>query len=372
MSEFDVDAVVVGAGAVGLAAARRLAMGGLSVVVLEREKRIGQGVSSRNSEVVHAGLYYPTGSLRAKLCVAGRRMLYPFLDAHHVPYDKSGKLIVATDESEMPALEKIEKQAAANGVEGMSRLTREEARAMEPQVRAVAALLSAETGVFDSHGYMLALQGELERHGGSVALATPFEGASPLPGGGWLVRAGGAEPIEVSARLVVLAAGLGCQKAAASVEGFPPTEIPTLHYGKGNYFTIEAKAPFRMLVYPPPIPGALGTHYRRDLGGRAHFGPDLEWVDRENYELNPARAETFYAAVRKFWPALQDGALVPDYVGIRPKIHGPGEPQPDFRIDGPDVHGLAGVVALFGIESPGLTSSLAIAEEIAGKLGVPA
>lgn len=368
MSDFDVDAVVIGAGAVGLAAARKLALNGMSVIVLEREKRIGQGVSSRNSEVVHAGMYYPTGSLRAKLCVAGRRMLYPFLDAHNVGYEKCGKLIVATDESELPALEKIEKQAAVNGIEGMSRLTGEEARALEPEVRAVAALLSAETGVFDSHGYMLALQGELERHGGSIAFATPFEGATPLKGGGLLVRAGGDEPMELTTRYLVIAAGLGCQAAAARIEGFPEDKIPKLYYGKGNYFTIDQKAPFQMLVYPPPIPGALGTHYRRDLGGRAHFGPDLEWVDGEDYSLNPARAESFYAAVRKFWPSLKDGALVPDYVGIRPKIHGPGQPQPDFRIDGADVHGVEGVVALFGIESPGLTSSMAIAEEVAAKL----
>jgi L-2-hydroxyglutarate oxidase LhgO len=370
MSAFDVDAVVVGAGAVGLAAARRLALGGLSVVVLEREKRIGQGVSSRNSEVIHAGMYYPTGSLRAKLCVAGRRLLYSFLDAHHVAYEKFGKLIVATEESELPALDKLERQAAINDVEGMARLTGAEARAMEPQVRAVAALLSAETGVFDSHGYMLALQGELEKHGGAVALATPFVGATALAHGGWRVSAGGAEPIDLSARFLVIAAGLGCQAAAAAIEGYPAAGIPKLFYGKGNYFTIDAKAPFRMLVYPLPVPGALGTHYRCDLGGRAHFGPDLEWVEQESYELDPARAARFYTAVRKFWPALPDGSLVPDYVGIRPKIHGPGEAQPDFRIDGPEAHGLGGVVALFGIESPGLTSSLAIAEEIAGKLGV--
>lgn len=236
MSEFDVDAVVVGAGAVGLAAARRLALAGRSVVVLEREKRIGQGVSSRNSEVVHAGMYYPTGSLRARLCVAGRRLLYPFLAAHQVAYDKPGKLIVATDESELPALEKIERQAAVNGVEGMSRLTGAQARALEPELRAVAALLSAETGVFDSHGYMVALQGELERHGGSVALATPFEGASALPGGGWRVRAGGAEPVEVSARFLVIAAGLGCQAAAGAIAGFPARQNSAAALRQGQLF----------------------------------------------------------------------------------------------------------------------------------------
>ena len=372
MSQFDIDAVVVGGGAVGLATAYRLGQRGFSVIVLEKERRIGTGVSSRNSEVIHAGLYYPTGSLRAKLCVEGRRMLYPFLESHNVAFDRCGKLVVATDESEIPALAKIGKQAAINDVEGMSELTGEEARKLEPEVRAVAALLSAETGVMDSHGYMLALLGEVEAAGNSIALATPFEGASPIsnlgPGGGWVVRAGGAEPMELTAQYLIIAAGLGCQDSAAKIEGFPAAQIPRLYLGKGNYFTVDQKAPFHRLVYPPPIPGALGTHYRRDLGNKAHFGPDLEWIDEENYEVNPARAESFYAAVRKFWPALKDGALVPDYVGIRPKIHGPGEPQPDFRIDGPEIHGLAGVIALFGIESPGLTSSLALGQVIADKL----
>ncbi|MGE3303808.1 MAG: NAD(P)/FAD-dependent oxidoreductase [Hyphomonadaceae bacterium] len=368
MSEFDVDTLVVGAGAVGLAAAYAQVKRGQSVMVLEKERRIGTGVSARNSEVVHAGLYYPTGSLRAKLCVAGRRLLYPFLEAHNVAFDKSGKLVVATDESELPALAKIEAQAAANDVEGMSRLTGEEARRLEPEVRAVAALLSTETGVFDSAGYVLALQGEIEAHGGAIALATPFEGARALKGGGFVVQAGGAEPMELTAARLILAPGLGAQAAAARVAEYPGAEIPKLYFGKGNYFTVDMKAPFRCLVYPPPIPGALGTHYRRDLGGKAHFGPDLEWVDREIYEVNPARAESFYAAIRKFWPGLPDGALVPDYVGVRPKIHGPGEPQPDFRIDGAERHGLRDLIALFGIESPGLTSSLAIGEEIAARL----
>jgi L-2-hydroxyglutarate oxidase LhgO len=369
MSEFDTDVVVVGAGAVGLACAYTLTRKDHSVVVLERERRIGSGVSSRNSEVVHAGLYYPTGSLRARLCIEGRRRLYAFLDAHNVAYDRCGKLVVATEESEIPALDRIESQAALNGVEGISRLSGAEARALEPEVRAAAALLSAETGVFDSHGYMLALRGEIEAAGGAIALATPFESAEPLADG-LLVRAGGEEPMELTARALIIAAGLGGQAAAARVRGYPAGQIPALHYGKGNYFTIDMKAPFHRLIYPPPIPGALGTHYRRDLGGKAHFGPDLEWVDREIYEVNPARAESFYAAIRKFWPALPDGALVPDYVGVRPKIHGPGEPQPDFRIDGPERHGLSGVIALFGIESPGLTSSLAIGEAVAERLGL--
>ncbi|MES1202544.1 MAG: FAD-dependent oxidoreductase, partial [Pseudomonadota bacterium] len=274
----------------------------------------------------------------------------------------------ATDESEIPALQKIGKQAAVNDVEGMSELTEQEACALEPELRAVAALLSVESGVMDSHGYMLALQGEIEAAGSVIALATPFEGASPAPGGGWLVGAGGAEPMEVTAKYLVIAAGLGCQEAASKIEGFPADKIPKRYLAKGNYFAVDQKAPFQRLIYPLPSPGTLGTHYRRDLGNKAHFGPDLEWVDEENYEVNPARADSFYAAVRKFWPGLKDGALVSDCVGIRPKIHGPGEPQPDFRIDGPEVHGQAGVIALFGIESPGLTSSLAIGKLIADKL----
>jgi len=365
---FDTDAVVVGAGAVGLACARVLAGRGLSVIVLEKEAHIGQGVSSRNSEVVHGGLYYPTGTLRARLCVQGRRMLYPFLEAHHVAFNKCGKLVVATDESEIPGIEAILKQANINDVEGMEVLTGTQARAMEPGLKAELALLSPESGVFDSHGYMLALQGEIEDAGGAVVLATPFEGAEPLAGGGFSVRAGGAEPTSLTAARLVIAASLDAQTCAALIEGYPAGEIPKLHYGKGVYFTLNMKAPFSHLIYPPPIPGALGTHYRRDLGGQAHFGPDLQFVDTLDYSVDPARAASFYEKVRKFWPGLPDGALVPDYAGIRPKIHGPGEPHPDFRIDGVEMHGMEGLVAMFGIESPGLTSSLAIGEMVAGML----
>lgn len=372
MSAFDIDAVVVGGGAVGLATAYRLGQRGLSVIVLEKERRIGSGVSSRNSEVIHAGLYYPTGSLRAKLCVEGRRMLYPFLESHNVAFDKCGKLVVATDESEIPALQKIGKQAAINDVEGMSELTGAEARALEPEVRAVAALLSAETGVMDSHGYMLALQGEIEAAGGAVALATPFEGARPLAEGGFEVRAGGEEPTRLACRYLVTAAGLSAQDVAALVDGFPREAIPKAHYGKGVYFRLQGRAPFARLIYPPPIPGALGTHYRRDLGGQGVFGPDLSYVDAPDYGVDPARAEGFYRYIRKFWPGLPDGALSPDYAGVRPKLHGPDEPQPDFRIDGPQAHGIAGLVALFGIESPGLTSSLAIGEEVGVRLKLSA
>ena len=365
---FDFDAVVVGAGAVGLACAYALARRGLSVVILEKEAAIGQGVSSRNSEVVHGGLYYQTGSLRARLCVQGRRMLYAFMDAHHVAYDRCGKLVVATDDGEIPRLEAILEQARINGVEGMESLTAAQARALEPELKASAALLSPQSGVFDSHGYMLALEGEIEDRGGAVALSTPFDGAEPLAGGGFRVRAGGVDATELTCRLLVVSASLGAQAAAAAIAGYPAEQIPRLYYGKGVYFMLIGKAPFSRLIYPPPIPGALGTHYRRDLGGQARFGPDLEFVDAPDYTVDPARGAGFERYIRRFWPGLPDGALAPDYAGIRPKLHGPGEPQPDFRIDGAETHGMAGLVTLFGIESPGLTASLAIAEEVAGKL----
>jgi L-2-hydroxyglutarate oxidase LhgO len=364
----DFDTIVVGAGAVGLACAHALAKRGGSVVVLERESRIGSGISSRNSEVIHAGLHYPTGSLKARLCVEGRRALYAFLESRAVDFERCGKLIVATDESEIPALDKLARQAEINGVEGVRWLDGAEARSLEPQLRAVAALASSESGVMDAHGYMAALEGEIEAHGGAVALKTPFLGAA-RDREGFSVRAGGETPIAISARRLIIAAGLGAQDCAGLIEGFPAARIPPLHFGKGNYFALQGvKAPFSRLIYPPPIPGALGTHYRRDLGGVARFGPDLEFVDRENYVVDPARAADFYVTVRRFWPDLPDGALVPDYAGIRPKLHGPGEPQGDFVIDDEATHGLPGLVCLFGIESPGLTSSLAIGEDVARRL----
>jgi L-2-hydroxyglutarate oxidase LhgO len=250
----------------------------------------------------------------------------------------------------------------------MTALTGDEAMARAPGLRAAAALHSAQSGVFDSHGYMLSLLGEIEALGGAVALATPFEGAAPLAGGGFEVRTGGEAPTALGVRLLVSAPGLGAQAAAARIEGFPRQTIPALHYGKGVYFRLAGAAPFEPLIYPPPVPGALGTHYRKDLGGQAVFGPDLAFVESEDYSIDPGRAAAFYAYVRRFWPGLPDGALAPDYAGLRPKIHGRGEAQPDFRIDGPRAHGLEGLVALFGIESPGLTASLAIGEEVAARL----
>jgi L-2-hydroxyglutarate oxidase LhgO len=368
MSSFDFDACVVGAGAVGLACAYALARRGLSVVVLEKERAIGQGVSSRNSEVIHAGLYYPTGSLKAQLCVEGRRRLYAFLDDHKVAYRKCGKLVVAAEPAHVGKIEAIAAQARTNDVEGVAELTCAQATALEPGLACVAALLSPESGVFDSHGYMLALRGEIEDHGGVVALAAPFERGSVMVGGGFAIAAGGVAPTELTARLLVSAPGLSAQAVAARIEGYPADGIPARHLGKGVYFRLRGKAPFERLIYPPPIHGALGTHYRKDLGDQAVFGPDLAFVETEDYAVDPARAAGFYAYIRKFWPSLPDGALSPDYAGIRPKLHGPDEPQPDFRLDGPQAHGIEGLAALFGIESPGLTSSLAIGEAVAERL----
>ena len=366
---FDFDATVVGAGAVGLACGRALAKRGLSVLVLEREPHIGQGVSSRNSEVIHGGLYYPTDSLKARFCVEGRRALYAFLESRKVDFRKCGKLVVATDEVEVERVEAIFVQATANGVEGLAHLTGAEAKALEPGLNAHAAVLSPESGVLDSHGYMLALQGEIEDAGGSVVVSTPFERATPLPGGGFTITAGGEGGATLTTRLLVTAPGLAAQTVAARIEGYPPDDIPAGHFGKGVYFRLTGKAPFERLIYPPPIPGALGTHYRKDLGGQAVFGPDLVWVETEDYSVDPAKVDEFARYIRRFWPGLPDGALTPDYAGIRPKLHGFGEPQPDFQLHGREVHGLDGLIALFGIESPGLTASLAIGEAVADKLG---
>lgn len=357
----DFDAIVVGAGSVGLACGYALARQGHSVAVLERERRVGAGISSRNSEVIHAGLHYPPGSLKARFCVEGRRQLYEFLDRHNVVYNKCGKLIVATQDSELAALDALAARGEANGVEGVTRLDAAQALALEPALRTVGALHSAESGVFDAHGFMDALVGEIEAHDGAVVLNSPFLGATPSADQ-VEVRIGGDDPSTVTTRRLILSGGLQAQELAGLVQGFPADRIPTLHFGKGNYFALTGHAPFQRLIYPPPIPGALGIHYRRDLGGQARFGPDLEFVDAPEYGVDPARVRYFEDYVRRFWPGLPDGALTPDYAGIRPKLHGPGEPQRDFLIDDSQ----PGVIALFGIESPGLTGSLAIGEHVAG------
>lgn len=365
---FDFDATVVGAGAVGLACGRALARRGLSVLVLEAQPHIGQGVSSRNSEVIHAGLYYPTGSLKARFCVQGRRALYAFLDEHKVEHRKCGKLVVATDETEVSRIEGIFNQAVTNGVENLDHLTGAQARALEPALNAHAAILSPESGVFDSHGYMVALQGEIEDAGGSVVVSTPFERAEPLPEGGFRITAGGEGGAVLTTRLLVTAPGLEAQAVAARIDGYPADRIPTRHLGKGVYFRLTGPAPFDRLIYPPPIAGALGTHYRRDLGGQGVFGPDLAYVETEDYSVDPSKRDEFARYISRFWPGLDADRLTPDYAGIRPKLHGPDQAQPDFQLYGRDVHGLEGLAALFGIESPGLTSSLAIGEAVADLL----
>jgi len=365
---FDFDAVVVGAGAVGLACGRALSKRGLSVLVLEKEPHIGQGVSSRNSEVIHGGLYYPTGSLKARLCVTGRRLLYAFLESRKIDHWRCGKLVVATEEAEVERIEAIFRQATTNEVERLEHLTGAQARALEPALNVHTAILSPESGVFDSHGYMLALQGEIEDAGGSVVVATPFERAESLPGGGFSVTAGGEGGATLTCRLLITAPGLQAQDVAARIDGFPAERIPESHFGKGVYFRLTGAAPFDRLIYPPPIPGALGTHYRKDLGGQGVFGPDLVFVATEDYSVDPAKRDEFVRYIRRFWPGVEAERLTPDYAGIRPKLHGPGEPQPDFQLRGADDHAIEGLVALFGIESPGLTSSLAIGEAVADLL----
>ncbi len=368
-----VDALVVGAGAVGLAVGRALARAGHETLVLEAEGAIGQGVSSRNSEVIHAGLYYPPGSLKARLCVRGKALLYDFCDSHAVAHRACGKLVVATAEDQHAALQALQVRAQANGV-AVESWTAAAARTMEPELHCTAALWSPSTGIIDSHAYMLALQGDLERAGGVVALQSPVRAWTALSGGGARLvvdAAGGA--FEIEAGLLVNAAGLGACALTQLLVGLPPVHRSPPYYAKGSYFTLSGRSPFRHLVYPAPVDAWLGVHVTLDLGGQAKFGPDFEWLDTTDpraidYAVDPARAAAFEAAIRRYWPGLPDGALQPGYSGVRPKIHGPGTAAPDFRIDGPAQHGLPGIVNLLGIESPGLTASLAIAEAVVARL----
>lgn len=370
------DVIVIGAGAVGLAVGRALAMAGREVLVLEREKTIGQGVSSRNSEVIHGGLYYPTGSLKARLCVRGKEMLYGYLAARGVGHVQCGKWVVATDGAQGEKLRKLEKQAAINGVPTVW-LEADQARHIEPALSCVAALSSPTTGLMDSHGYMLALQGDLENAGGLVALDTQVLDLQATPQGVVVrSRTSQGEQIEVLAKWVVNAAALHACELARRTQGLDARHIPQQHFAKGSYFSLTGKAPFSRLIYPIPGPASLGTHYTLDLGGQGKFGPDVEWLDIDSpeqidYAVNPARAELFYESVRQYWPGLPDGALQPSYSGVRPKIHAANEPQPDFMIQGPGTHSVPGLVNLFGIESPGLTSSLAIAEMVQNMVQAP-
>lgn len=359
-----VDCVVIGAGVVGLALARHLALQGREVVVLEAEDRVGTGISSRNSEVIHSGIYYPSGSLKARLCVAGQRALYAYCEAHGVAQRRCGKFIVATDDAQVESLGRLWTRAKANGVADIQWLSTEEARRLEPSLRCVAALLSPGTGIVDSHGLMRALRLEAEIAGAVVVLKSPVLGGRPRVEG-LEVRVGGAEPMALLSGRVFNCAGLGAQAVAASIEGIRLEAIPALHLAKGNYYGLAGVAPFSRLVYPVPSEGGLGVHLTLDLGGQARFGPDVEWVEHEDYAVDPRRANGFYAEVRKYWPGLPDGALQPAYAGIRPKLHGPGENALDFLIQREDAHGVPGLVNLFGIESPGLTACLALAEETA-------
>ena len=359
--------LVIGAGVVGLAIARAAARAGHEVIVAEATGGIGNGVSSRNSEVIHGGMYYPTGSERAKHCVRGRRLLYEFCASHGVPHKKVGKLIVATDEKQTAKIEGIARQGEINGVEGLEFLGGNAARAMEPALSCVAALYSPETGIIDSHAFMLALEGDLEDGGGMIAFNTPVEGLHPSRDG-WEVRFGGAEAGVMTVDAVINAAGLGAQKLARATEGYAVARVPRLVLAKGNYFGFAGKPAFSHLIYPAPVEGGLGTHVTLDMAGRMRFGPDVEWIEQESYTVDPKRADLFYASVRSYFPALPDNSLVPDYCGIRPKLTGKGEAAADFLVDGPAGHGLPRLVHLFGIESPGLTSSLSIAEEVVAQI----
>lgn len=359
----DVECIVVGAGVVGLAIARAMALAGKSTLVLETNEAIGMEVSARNSEVIHAGLYYPAGSLKAQFCVAGKHKLYDYCQEKGINHQRLGKLLVATDESQIPQFDAIERAAQANGVHDLQRLTQQQAQALEPNLHCVAALLSPSTGIIDSHGLMLALQGDAENHGAQVVFRSPLERVDIKPEG-FICYVGGEEPTQISTDILINASGLHAPSLARQFKGLDPSFIPQEYYCRGTYFSLSGKAPFQRLIYPMPSSSGLGVHLTLDLGGQAKFGPDTEWIDGINYALDERRADSFYDAVRRYWPALQDGALMPAYTGIRPKIVSSQEAAADFMISGPQDHGIAKLVNLFGIESPGLTSCLAIAEHV--------
>lgn len=359
----ELDCVVIGAGVVGLAVGRSLALAGREVVVLEAESEIGMHTSSRNSEVIHAGLYYATNSLKARLCVSGKQMLYDYCEAHHVPVNRIGKLIVASGEAEIARLQEIRRQAEINGVHDLRFLDTGEVRELEPAVVCDAAMLSPSTGIIDSHALMLSLQGEIEAHGGYVITNSRVASVRPSSGGFELVVDGSDEPIECTT--LVNSAGLFAGDLADSIEGCPDSARPHVHYAVGHYYAYQGKSPFNHLVYPVPVDGGLGIHATNDMGDSARFGPDVEWVDRIDYAFDDSRRARFVAAIRRYFPSLDESKLASAYTGIRPKLSGPGEPPRDFLIQGADTHGMPGLINLFGIESPGLTAALAIGDYVA-------
>ncbi|MFL5337109.1 MAG: NAD(P)/FAD-dependent oxidoreductase [Geminicoccaceae bacterium] len=365
-----VDCVVIGAGVIGLACARRLAMAGLEVIVLERADAIGTETSSRNSEVIHAGIYYAPSSLKARFCIEGKRFLYRYCAEHGVAHVRCGKLIVATDEAQLARLETIRTNAAKLGMPDLEPWTAAQAQALEPALHCTGALWSPTTGVIDSHGLMLAYLADAERHGAVVALESPFLRAE-VAADGIVLEVGGADPSLLLARHVVNSAGLQAPAIARRFAGRGTSGLPTAFYCKGNYYGLAGRSPFSRLIYPVPERAGLGVHATVDLAGRCRFGPDTEWIDEISYPVDPARADSFYAAVRSYWPDLPDGALLPDYAGVRPKLGPAGSPAQDFVISGPADHGVTGLVELFGIESPGLTASWPIACEVGRRLGLP-
>jgi L-2-hydroxyglutarate oxidase LhgO len=360
-----VECVVVGGGVIGLAIGGALARRSREVVVLEAAGAVGTGVSARNSGVIHAGIYYPHGTLKARLCVAGRRMLYEFCDAHGVEVGRCGKLIVATSDAQVATLAALQRAGNGNGVSDLQLLDQHGARTREPELNCVAALWSPSTGIVDTPAYLLALQGELERAGGQVALDAPVVGGECTRDKAIRLKVGRDAAYDIEADVVINSAGLGAQRLAGALQGLDPASIPPLHHAKGSYYALEGRAPFRHLIYPVPEPAGLGVHLTLDLGGRARFGPDVEWVNSLDYQVDPARSAHFYNAIRRYWPALRDGSLQADYAGIRPKLSGPGEDARDFVVQGPRDHGVPGLVNLYGIESPGLTSSLALGDYVA-------
>jgi L-2-hydroxyglutarate oxidase LhgO len=360
----DIHCIVIGAGVVGLAIARELAIHGLEVLIVDKAEGIGTGTSSRNSEVIHAGIYYPAGSLKARLCVSGKHMLYEYCESRGVAHRRLGKLIVASDESEHDTLKGILQKAHANGVTDLQWLDARQAKQLEPALACTAALLSPSTGIIDSHGLMLAYQGDAENAGAQCVFHSPYESARVLPEGGFEVCFGGVEPMTLSCNILINAAGLQAPATASRIDGLDQATVPAAYLCKGSYFNLQGKAPFDHLIYPVPQKAGLGVHLTLDLGGQAKFGPDTEWVEREDYDIDIGRSAGFYEAVRRYWPDLKDGALQPGYTGIRPKISAPHEPAADFRISGAHEHGLAGLINLYGVESPGLTASLAIANEV--------